>query len=273
MANLSNKNFRINEIEQKANFSSVIRASNFDSKFYLNDKDTPPEDTFDYSGLADPTKFYRNCTPATVMYRMSVIYEGNWNSQAVWSDCTATMSVLPIGSQTQSNGQPQVSVLAMIGTLTRPLSLTVALSQPHRDQSIGFYIPTTAYDLWSPLYPIPTTNGGGISKFSNPTDGCRGFSNNSTSIPGYMKPMQKSGTFNWTAPSNPIRGLDPLYDVANASNSNSGWSIRAQQQRPRVPDDSLYYWTLINMLNWNFFYAVPLSAAQPASGIFSVTVA
>lgn len=44
MANKSITQFRVHEVEQKPNFASVIRGTNYDPKFYMNDKDVPAED-------------------------------------------------------------------------------------------------------------------------------------------------------------------------------------------------------------------------------------
>ena len=63
---MATRNYRVGELEVKPNYTSVVRGYNFDSRYYVNDKDSPAEDIADYSGLADPGPFTQNCYPQAI---------------------------------------------------------------------------------------------------------------------------------------------------------------------------------------------------------------
>lgn len=41
---MANRNFRVGELEIKPNYTSIVRGYNFDSRYYVNDKNSPAED-------------------------------------------------------------------------------------------------------------------------------------------------------------------------------------------------------------------------------------
>lgn len=53
--------FRLVEKEYRSNFTSRVKAIDYDARYYANDHDAPVEDTYDYSGVEDPSVFTEPC--------------------------------------------------------------------------------------------------------------------------------------------------------------------------------------------------------------------
>ena len=58
---MATRNYRVGELEVKPNYTSVVRGYNFDSRYYVNDKDAPSEDTYSTDGAPDPNALVTDC--------------------------------------------------------------------------------------------------------------------------------------------------------------------------------------------------------------------
>lgn len=74
---MATRNFRVGELEIKPNYTSLVRGYNYDSRFYLNDKDAPTEDT-QSEDWTTPGTVNQPCTPpgpGTRMPDFCMIYD------------------------------------------------------------------------------------------------------------------------------------------------------------------------------------------------------
>lgn len=259
---MATRNFRVGELEIKPNYTSLVRAYNYDSRFYLNDKDAPSEDVESTDWAPDPTKLYSGCSliPGGVMYRMGIIYESAvWNATTDWINISSSC-IVPQNTQDElSPSTIRRNNIVAIGTTSKLASINyeVLISYMKPSSALGQYIAASTVSLCMPYY-LAAYNATGMTGCTMGVDTTRGFSNGSTGYPGWMIWMQQTGYQSWNQPGTWIKGMDPCYQPAYIGYGGAGpppW--RPIQQRPRIPNEQDYYWLFISIGNW--FYGNQLN--------------
>lgn len=260
MANKSHIQFRVHEVEQKPNFASVVRGVNYDTKFYLNDKDSPAEDTVATNWVADPSKLFTGCSVFGngVAYIIPWKYQSaTYSSNGVLTDISST-GIVPQNTRVAADQSITYGWIALFGNPVQfnGLNLNMLISYAAPTALID-YAPIATYNPFRPLFSSSSTTA--LGQFdTNLIDTTRYFLSGNT---GNYWRMHQSGSWNWTNCSKAtwVKGLTTAY-TANVTNHATFTPMR---QVAQIPNHMNYYWAFAANNMWDYGNSTnPTTAAQ-----------
>lgn len=246
---MSNYPFRLVEKEYRSNFTSRVKAIDYDSRYYLNDKDAPAEDTLATDWAPDPTKLFTGCEPDYIIYSLDLYYDSTHNpttyaptppQNPYRTDAMPWNTQLPPGTSQSYDRQ------YLLGGKTPFHGVTYSVDQVGQLGTSGMWVAMNDAYLLGIGVPAWYDYAGALRSQAVLQNGIM-----RSHFPSIYVDCPQSGTVTWNTPTNWQKGLASLYNPNHtASFSSTDVPKDAWRSHPEIPNHMNYYWLFTH--RWNF---------------------